>query len=271
MWRADLRLLGSELQLIGSRRRNQVGLLVLAAVPVVLAFAVHASGRRGRGAGFYSLMTENGFFVAFTALTVEMTLLLPLAVATLSGDAIAGEAGGGTLRYLLTAPVARTRLLLVKYVSLVVGAFVGVATVALAGLVAGAALFGIGPVTLLSGSEVPLTDALVRLGGAVLYLTAGAAALAAIGLFVSTLTEQPVAATIAVTVIATAMWILDNIAQLDWLHPWLLVHSWPALGDLVRDPVHLDEIRRGLTVDLGYVVVALLAAWARFAGKDVTS
>lgn len=271
MWRADLRLFGSEMRLITSRRRNQAGLLVLAAVPVILAFAVRASDRGGRGGSFFSLMTENGFFVAFTALIIEMTLLLPLAIATLSGDAVAGEAGAGTLRYLLTTPVARTRLLLLKYASLVAGAFIGAATVAVAGLVAGAALFGIGPVTLLSGTEIPLTQALVRLGGAVLYLTAGLAALAAIGLFVSTLTEQPVAATISLTVIVTAMWIVDNIVQLDWLHPWLLVHSWPALGDFVRDPVHLDEIRRGLLVDLGYVVVALLAAWARFTGKDVTS
>ena len=73
-----------------------------------------------------------------------MALFLPLAVAVLSGDTIAGEANIGTLRYLLTVPVGRTRLLVVKYLSLVVGAFIGVVVVAGTGLVVGGALLGPG-------------------------------------------------------------------------------------------------------------------------------
>ena len=110
-----------------------------------------------------------------------------------------------------------------------------------------------------------------RLAIAVLYLSAGLAGLAAIGLFISTLTEQPIGAMIAVTVVSTAMWILDSIPQLAWLQPWLLVHYWPAFSDAFRDPMFFDQMRQGLLVDLGYVVVFLSLAWARFAQKDITS
>ena len=136
---ASLRLLGSEMHLIVGRRRNQAGILVLAAVPILIAVALkYSSPGRGRGTGFIASATSNGIFVALSALTIELALFLPLAVAVLSGDAIAGEANTGTLRYLLTVPVQRTRLLVIKYISLVIGAFVGVLVVTVAGIIADA-------------------------------------------------------------------------------------------------------------------------------------
>jgi ABC-2 type transport system permease protein len=268
---ASVRLLRSELRLIMGRRRNQAGLLVLASVPILLGLALKfAQPPEGRGPDFFSAATSSGAFVAVTALTIEITLFLPLAVAVLAGDAIAGEANLGTLRNLLTVPVNRTRLLVVKYAALVIGAFVGVAVVAVTGLVVGSVLFGTGPTTLLSGTQVGFADAAGRLAIAVLYLTGGLAGLAAVGLLVSTLTEQPIGAMIAVTITATAMWILNGIPQLSWLQPWLLVHYWPAFADAFRDPVYLDDMRQGLLVSLGYVVVFGSMAWARFSQKDIT-
>ena len=262
--RASARLLGSEMRLILGRRRNRAGVLVLAAVPILIAVAIRISGPgdSGEGPTLISAVTSNGIFVALTAMSVEMALFLPLAVAVLSGDTIAGEANLGTLRYLLTVPVDRTRLLLVKYVSLVIGALIGVAVVAGTGLVVGGALLGLGPTTLLSGNQISLADALVRLAVAVLYLTAGLAGLAAVGLFVSTLTEQPIAAMIATTVVATAMWILDAIPQLDWLGPWLLVHRWSAFADadlVIEDDPYCDKDDDGepTGIALPYVVTLI--------------
>jgi ABC-2 type transport system permease protein len=267
------RLLRSELRLVAGRRRNQTGLLVLAAVPVIMAIAVKVSSgpRRGGGPDFLSAITSNGLFVPLAALGVEIGLFLPLAIAMLAGDSIAGEANLGTLRYLLTVPVGRTRLLATKFVSLVIGALWGVAMVAVPGAIIGIALFGTGPLITLSGSQIPFWSAVWRVVLVCLYLAAGLAALAAIGLFISTLTEQPLAATVALMIVTILMWIADAVPQLDWLHPWLLVDHWGAFADLLRDPPFLDGIRQGLLVDLGYAVVFWLLAWARFGGKDITS
>ncbi|MEW1952658.1 ABC transporter permease [Terrabacter sp. NPDC080008] len=266
------RLLWSELALIGGRRRNQMGLLVLAAVPVLMAVAVRISApRAGRGPDFLSSITSNGLFVPLAALGVEMGLFLPLAIAMLSGDSVAGEANLGTLRYLLTVPVGRTRLLAVKYASLVIGAVWGVAVVTVAGAIAGIALFGTGPMPTLSGTELPFWTAVWRVVLVGLYIAAGLAALGAVGLFISTLTEQPLAATVALVIFTILSWIADAVPQIAWLHPWLLVDQWQAFADLLRDPPFWDNIARGLWVDLGYAVVFWLLAWARFSGKDVTS
>jgi ABC-2 type transport system permease protein len=267
-----LRFLGSEMRLILSRRRNQAGLAVLAAIPIFMAIAVKIANpaHRGQGGNFLADIVGNGYFVAIAALMIEIGLFLPLAIAMLCGDALAGEAQIGTLRGLLVVPVRRARLLATKYVSLVLGSLIGVVVVTVAGIIAGGALFGLHPVTTLSGTTLPLAAALGRLGIVVLYVTAFLAALGALGLFVSTLTEQPLGATVAVALTSTLMWILDSIPQLDWLHPYLLVDKQLALSDTLRDPIWWPDMRLGLLTDLAYIVIFLFAAWVRFADKDVS-
>ncbi len=267
------RFLRSELGVIFGRRRNQIGLGVLALIPVLIAVAVKvaAPGNDQGGPDFVAAITGNGIFVALAALTIELTVFLPLAVAAISADAIAGEANLGTLRYLLTVPVGRTRLLAVKYAAVVIFALVATWLVAVVGVIIGAALFGTGSMTLLSGTQVGMAAALGRVFLTTLYLAAGFAALGAIGLFISTLTEQPIAATIAIVIINLLSFTLDSIPQLSWLHPWLFTHWWISFGDLFRDPIAWAGIGHGLLVAAGYTIVFWLAAWARFSTKDITS
>ncbi len=267
------RFLRSELQIILGRRRNQAGLAVLAAVPVIIGIAVKSTtaGRGGGGPDFLASITGNGLFVALAALTVELPLFLPLAVAAIAGDAVAGEANLGTLRYLLTVPVGRTRLLAVKYAAISIFSLLATLLVTAVGGVCGLLLFGGGRMTLLSGSQISLGEGLARLLLTTVYLAAGFAALGAIGLFVSTLTEQPIAAMIAVVILNVAMFIADSLPQLDWLHPWLLTHWWTSFGDFFRDPIALTDPVRGVLTAVGYALVFWLAAWARLGGKDITS
>jgi ABC-2 type transport system permease protein len=135
----------------------------------------------------------------------------------------------------------------------------------------GLALFGGGAMTTFSGSQVSFGNGVLRLLLSCGYLAAGFAALGALGLFVSTLTEQPIGATIAVVLINVMMFVCDSISQLDWLHPWLLTHWWIFFGDLLRDPVATDNLQRGLITSAVYAIVFWLAAWARFSTKDISS
>jgi ABC-2 type transport system permease protein len=265
------RFLRSELRLIFGRRRNQAGLGILALVPIMIAITVKVSTPRpGRGPDFFTSITSNGLFVALAALSIELTLFLPLAVAAIAGDSIAGEANIGTLRYLLTVPVRRTRLLAVKFTAITIFALVATVWVSLVGALAGLALFGGGEMTTLSGSQIGMGSAVLRVAMATTYLGLCFASLGAIGLFISTLTEQPIGATIALVVINVMSFILDSIPQLSWVHEWLPTHWWMSFGDVLRDPISWDDMTRGLLTAAGYMVVFWLAAWARFADKDVT-
>ena len=55
------------------------------------------------------------------------------------------------------------------------------------------------------------------------------------------------------------------------LHPYLFTHWWLAFGDLLRTPMALDDVGRGLATQLVYIVVFLTLARARFNYRDVTS
>jgi ABC-2 type transport system permease protein len=273
--RVSTRLLRSELRLIFGRRRNIAGMGVLAALPIIIAVAIKIANptpqSAAEGPDFFGSIVNNGFFVALAALTAELPLFLPLAVAAISSDTIAGEANLGTLRYLLTVPVHRTRMLAVKYAAVAIFAFAASLLVAVVGLLIGLALFGGGSVTLLSGTEIGMGSALVRLLAICAFIAAGLCALGAIGMFVSTLTEQPIGGTIAIVMFTVINFILDSIPQVDWVHPYLLTHWWMSFGDLLRDPVVTHDIQRGLLSAAAYAVIFWTAAWARFSTRDVTS
>src|SRR5256885_5217284 len=270
--RFSSRFFRSELWLIFGRRRNWVGIAVLMTVPILLVIAVRASPPAGaEGPDFLNQITQNGIFAALAALTLEMPLFLPVAVAAISADSIAGEANLGTLRYLLAVPVDRTRLLVVKFAAIVVFAFAATLFVAGVGAFLGLAVFGSGPMVSLSGTQLPFWDGVLRLVLVCGYLTICLAALGAIGLFVSTLTEQPIGATIAILVLAVGSEIMDAIPQLHAIHNYLPTHYWLAFGDLLRDPMAAGGVVAGLLSAGAYVAIFGTAAWARFGGRDVTS
>ena len=189
----------------------------------------------------------------------------------MSGDAISGEANLGTLRYLLALPVGRTRLLVVKYVAVLAWALACALVVAVAGLLIGLVLFPRGDVTLLSGIAVSYPAAVWRLALVVGYLTVMMAAIGAIGLFVSTLTEVPVAAMATTLALTITSQVLDAIPQLSAVHAWLPSHYWLRFSDLLRDPLAFDQVRTGLLAAAAYIAIFGALAWARFGNKDVSS
>jgi ABC-2 type transport system permease protein len=273
-----IRLLRSELALVFLRRRNLALLAVLTAIPVLLGVVLKVSPGGGAGGGggnapaFFSQVTGNGVFLAFLALVVESTtLILPLAVAVVSGDAIAGEATRGTLRYLLAVPAGRTRLLGIKFTATVAFCASACLLISAAGVVVGAILFPVGRVTLLSGTSVSLGAGLLRLLFVALYLAGAMAALGAIGLAISTFTEHPVGAIAAILVIAVASEVADSVSQIAVIHPYLPTHFWLSFDAMLRAPVAWPDLLHGLLSFAVYVVIFGSVAWARFTTADVTS
>jgi len=273
--RAWLRLFGSELRLVFRRRRNLALLAVLAVIPVIVGIALKlatpsASGGNG-GPPFLDQVAGNGVFLTFLALTVMLDLVLPLVVAVAAGDSVAGEAGGGTLRYLLAVPAGRTRLLVVKYLTVVVFGLAAVVVIAAASLACGALLFPVGPVTLLSGTTVSLPLGLLRVGYVVLYVAGAMAALGAIGVAISTFTEHAIGAIAALTVITVASEVADNVPQFAAFQPYLPTHWWTDFDALLRTPIDTTTLTHGLLSFAVYIAIFGSIAWARFTSADITS
>jgi ABC-2 type transport system permease protein len=222
----------------------------------------------------------NGQLFPAAALALVLPVLLPITVAVVAGDAIAGEASTGMLRYLVVRPVGRLRLLTAKLVSVAAFVLIAVALVTLTSYVVGVAAFGFGAgasaggaggITSLSGPVITPMGLATRTAIVVGYLALCMLALGAIGLFFSTLTDSPLAAALgvlAVVVVSASLLPLDAAATIRFYLP---TTHWLAWIDLYRVPILWTAVRQGAEVQLSYVLVAFGAAWANFATKDVTS
>ena len=185
---------------------------------------------------------------------------------------MAGEANIGTLRYLLADPVQRTRLLAVKYTAVLIFTVFAVLLVAVVGVGLGLALFGAGPVTLLSGTQVSTGVGLWRLLLVCGYLVVCLAAFGAIGLFVSTLTEQPSAPPSPSSALAVISQILGfgDAARRRSTRTCRRTTGWPSVTCCAtRSPP--TRSAPGIVSAVVYTAIFLTAAWARFGSKDITS
>ena len=269
---AFLRLYRGEMRLLLTRRRNWILLAVLAVVPIFIGVAVKVSNPGGGdGPQFLGRITGNGLFLVFTALTVAIPFFLPLVIGVISGDSIAGEAGQGTLRYLLTVPVPRGRLLTVKTLAVATFTALAVVLVAAVGLIIGSALFGLHSLVLLSGDTVGIGNALLRSLAVVAYVSIALFGLAAGGVLISTLTENAIAAMAATISIAVFSALLDAVPQLSSIHPWLLTHNWLNFGELLRTSISWTDITRWTAIHLAYAALFLSLAWSRITTRDITS
>src|SRR5271170_6168162 len=278
--RANLRFFANELRITFFRRRNQLLLLVAALFPLLIGIGLKAAAPHGDGGGngpgsgsaaFFNQLAGNGVFLSFIALSLLLILVLPVLVAVVAGDSIAGEAGYGTLRYLLAVPAGRTRLLTVKFAAIVVFGLAATFIVSAVSLVVGAALFPVGPVTLLSGATVPLAEGLLRVLFVTLYVAAAMAALGAIGLAISTLTEHAIGAIAAIAILVVTSEVVDQVPQLAAIGPYLPTHWWLSFDSILRAPVDTSTLLKGLLSFGVYAVLFGSFAWARFTSADVTS
>ncbi|HST97930.1 MAG TPA: ABC transporter permease subunit [Geodermatophilus sp.] len=270
-------MIGVELRKLFRRPRTWVTIAVLNALPVLVAVLVQLTDlapRPGEGPPFLSAVLTNGALFPLAALAIVLPLFLPIAVAVVAGDAVAGEAQAGTLRYLLVRPAGRTRLLVAKLLAVIAFVLVTVLVVAGVGYVVGTTLFDAQPVgggTSVSGTSLSQQELAGRSLMAIGYVTVSMLGVAAFGLFFSTLTDSPLAAALGALAVLVTSSLLFTLDAASPIAPYLPTRYWLAFVDLFRDPILWRDVVRGLALQGVYVGVLLAAAWANFTTKDVTS
>jgi len=270
-------MIGVELRKLVLSRRTWVTILLIDALPTLVAvlLAVTDIGPRpGAGPAFLSAVMTDGKLFPLAALAIVLPLFLPLAVAITAGEAIAGEAQQGTLRYLLVRPVGRTRLLLAKLVSVMAFVLLTLAIVAATAYVVGVLLLGngdIGQTTTVSGTALSQQQLIGRTFLALGYALLCMLGVAAIALFLSTVVDSPLGAAMGTMAVLVASTLLLTLDAAEALRPYLPTRYWLSFVDLFRDPILWRDLVRGVALQAVYVAVFLAAAWANFSSKDVTS
>lgn len=260
------------------RPRTWVTLAMLNLLPTIVAIllAVTAIGPQpGEGPAFLSAVLTDGRLFPLAALAIVLPLFMPIAVAVVAGDSVAGEAQAGTLRYVLIRPVGRTHLLVAKLVSVLAFVLLAVVVVAAVGYVVGRLLLGNGDVqtlvTGISGSSLTPAELVERTLMSVVYVSLSMLGVAALALLLSTVTDSPLGAALGALAFLVASTLLLTLDAARALQPYLPTRYWLAFVDLFRDPIFWRDIVRGVLLQGVYVAVFLAAGWANFMTKDITS
>jgi ABC-2 type transport system permease protein len=299
-------MIAVELFKLVRRLRTWMSIAVICALPLVVAIFIavtHLEPPPGQGSAFLSAVLNEGQLYPAAALALVLPVFLPVAVAFIAGDSIAGEASAGTLRYLLARPVGRTKLLVAKLASvtaftvlavvavtvtsyatgvLILGpsraAAVGVAPGGISGSIApgagGAPTAGLqagGAITSLSGAPLTFLDLIERVLGAMAFISVSMLGVAAIALFLSTITDSALGAALGALAALVVSEVLVTLNAASSVQPYLPTRYWLAWIDFFRQPIFWRDIQHGFAIQAVYVAVFLAAAWANFATKDVTT
>lgn len=262
------------------RRRTKVLAGILLALPVIFmaAFALDRGSNSGPGGGsgprptsFVAMATQSGANFGVFTLLVASELLLYIVAALLVGDPVPAEASWSSLRYLLTAPVRRARLLRTKV--LVGLTHVAIAIVALPAwaLLLGTLVYGDGPFVMPGGGSLSLGGLLPRLLVAAGYVFVAVLPIAGIAFWVGVGSDAPLGAVGAALVVYIVSGILDTIDALGSWRNALPGHYSRAWLDVLQPSVDWTAMRHGMLWAILWALVCFALGWRRFARKDVLS
>ncbi|GFH34019.1 ABC transporter permease [Streptomyces pacificus] len=258
------------------RRRTLVMGAVLAALPFVLvaAFAIGGSPDERGGGGRLNLMdtaTASGANFAATCLFVSAGFLLVVPVALFCGDTVASEASWSSLRYLLAAPVPRSRLLWSKLAVALGFSAAAMLLLPLVGLAVGTAAYGWGPLRLPAGGSLAATDTLPRLALVVAYIFVSQLVTAGLAFWLSTKTDAPLGAVggaVGLTIVGN---VLDAVTALGSWREFLPAHWQFAWADALQPQLEWGGMLKGTAVSVTFALVLVALAFRGFARKDIVS
>jgi ABC-2 type transport system permease protein len=260
------------------RARTYVALGIVVVLPIVMTIAVKYGGRgdRAEGDSLFRLARESGLVMPAAALLFMSRFLLVVVVAIFAGDAVAGEATWGNLRYVLVRPIGRARLLGAKLA--MAGVFIVIATllIVVTGLLAGGIAFGWHRVDVdygfgLFSLHESVGQLLWHLAIASAYVAWSMTSVVALAFMVSTMSDAATGAIGAGVGLYVVSQILDAIPQLGFLRYGLPTHYLDDWRGLIVNNQADANLIRGVMVQIPYVAAFCAVAFWWFRRKDVLS
>lgn len=296
-----LRLLQIELYKISKRPRTYIAFAAISAIVFIFQFAFKADGE-----SYMNLMLQNvqdsfsldktkainGYFMCYIILNT-LLVQVPILVALIAGDAISGEANMGTLRLILTKPVSRTELILVKFLASFIFTVMLLVWMAIMALFVSMFIFGVDDMLIfrVKGEEsqilqITKDDVMWRYFAAFGYAAVALTVIAALAMLLSIFAENsigPIIATVCIVIVCTVVSNINVPIVEKNVKPWLFTSylvGWkgffyigttedgePIKGSLENWPA----IRNSLYILIGHIIVLLGISVLLFRKKDILS
>jgi ABC-2 type transport system permease protein len=272
-----------ELFKISRKPRTYIAFGAIAAIVLLLQLALYADGATYLGFALQSVENTfaisgriiNGWFVCFIIL---QTLLVhvPLLIALVAGDSIAGEANMGTLRLVFSKPVSRSSLLLSKFLASTIYTLLLLLFMALLALFGSLLIFGGGDLIILKSDQIVIldhADVFWRYGAAFCFAALAMTTVASMAFFFSLFAENavgPIITTMSVIIVFTILTTMD-IPLFHSLKPYLFTNHMLNWKGFFERPVDGREIAKSAGVLVFHIALFVGATLFIARKKDILS
>ncbi len=229
----------------------------------------------------------NGYFVCYFIL---QTLLIhvPLLIALVGGDMIAGEANMGTLRLLISKPISRSTLLVSKFLAASIYTLLLLIWMAILSLFLSLLIFGSGDLMVFQSQviiQIPASDVFWRYIAAFGFAAIAMTTVAALSFFLSLFAENsigPIVAAMSIVIVCTILTTMDLPLFLT-MKPYLFTShmlGWKGFFDIQATTgnsavpgsiQNLPGILRSASILVVHIILFVTAAVVIFRRKDVLS
>ena len=292
-----IQLLKIEIFKIFKRPRTYIAFAVIALIIILIQVALKFGGKEyvglmmsGVGDSFEEIPTEiilNGYLVCFIILNL-LLIHIPILVALVSGDAIAGEANMGTLRLLVSKPVSRVQLLIVKFTASVFYTMILLIWVAVLSLFLSILLFGVnwlGVARELQFNVMESDDVLWRYALAFCFAAIGLICVASLAFMLSVFSDNsigPIVITVCVIIVFTILTQMQIPFYDETIKPYLFTThmlGWKGFfyvkavdGVTEKGSIeNLSAILKSAAILIGYTAAFLGIAFWYFERKNILS
>jgi ABC-2 type transport system permease protein len=293
-------LLKIELYKIFRKPRTYIGFIAIAVIVLLIQLALKADGPTWLKLMFSGMddmfaiqdgNVLNGYFVCFLVLNT-LLIQVPLLVALVAGDLVAGEANLGTLRLLLTKPMGRGEVLLAKFLAGLVYTFLLLVWMAILALFL--SMFFFGTSDLLVNKSYTIIqfyvdgegdDVFWRYLAAFGFAYAALSCVAALSFMLSVFAENsigPIVTTMSIILVCTIISTMD-LPLFTKINPFLFTSymtAWKGMfnmavnenGAAIRGSVYsVKALMEALAILIGHIAVFFGVAWYAFRKKDILS
>jgi ABC-2 type transport system permease protein len=287
-------LLQIELFKIFKRPRTYIAFVAIAAIVVLIQLALYLDGKT-----YVNFMLQsierfnvegkmlNGYFVCYFIL---QTLLIhvPLLIALVGGDMIAGEANMGTLRLLISKPINRSTLLISKFLASTIYTLLLLVWMAILSLLISLIVFGPGDLMVFQSQviiQIPRSDVFWRYLAAFGYAAIAMTTVSALSFFLSLFAENsigPIVAAMSIVIVCTILTTMDLPLFLS-MKPYLFTShmlGWKGFFDIKASAdgsaelgsiQNLPGIMKSAFILILHIIGFVGAAIVIFRKKDILS
>ncbi len=297
MWK----LLQIELYKITRRSRTYIAFIAIAAIVFIFQFAFKADGQSYMDLMLQSVKDSfeldkakaiNGYFMCYIILNT-LLIQVPILVALIAADSISGEANMGTLRLLISKPISRAQLILVKFAAATIFTILLLIWMAVTALFLSLLIFGADDMLIfrVKGDESQILqilkdDIMWRYFAAFAYATVALTVIVALALFLSIFAENsigPIIATVCIVIVCTIISNI-NVPIIDRnVKPYLFTSylvGWKGFfyigttddGEPIKGSIeNWPAIRNSLLILIGHIAALVSLSIIVFRRKDILS